>query len=155
MFSNPPEQFQNTPPFRADPFSLIRCESVFITMYPYRDAGQFSLLRHNSWIYPYRGASQFSDASQRALLLRHHSWMYPYRDAGQFFYASQWFFFYYVTIHGYTHTVMRVNFLMQVNFFFLLRHCPWVYPYRDAGQFFDASQRFFLTTSLFMGIPIS
>ena len=26
------EQFQNTPPFRADPFFLIRCESVFVTM---------------------------------------------------------------------------------------------------------------------------
>ena len=72
-------------------FSLIRCESVFITMYPYRDAGQSSdashrvfLLRHCSWIYPYHDAGQFSDASQRFFVLRHHSWMYPYRDAGQF-----------------------------------------------------------------------
>ena len=35
------EQFQNT---HSEPtlFSLIRCESVFITMYPYRDADRFS-----------------------------------------------------------------------------------------------------------------
>ena len=27
---------------------------------------------------------------------------------------------------------------------FLLRHYSWIYPYRDAGQFSDASQRIFL-----------
>ena len=53
-------------------------------------------------------------------------------------------FLYYVTIHGCTHIAMQVNFLMQVTVFFLLRHCSWIYPYRDAGQFSDASQQFFV-----------
>ena len=90
-------------------------------VYPYRDVGRFSgasqlifVLRHHSWIYPYRDASQFSDGSQRIFLIT----TSPYRDADQFSDASQLIFFCYVTIHGYTHIVMRVNFLMQVDGFF-------------------------------------
>ena len=97
-------------------------QSIFITMYPYCDAGQFSNAGH-------------------CFLLRHYSWIYPF-DAGQFSDASQPFF-YYVTIHGYIHFVMWVNFLMQVNGFFYHFHYPWVYPYRDVGQFSDASQQGF------------
>ena len=90
-------------PHHSEPtlFSLIRCESVFITMYPYRDSGQFS------------------DASHRV--------------------------FYYVTVHGYTHIVIRVNFLMQVNgflYYVTIHGCTnivmWVFS--------DASHRVFFTT---------
>ena len=155
-------------------FCLLRHHSW---MYPYHDASQFSdaserifLLRHHSWIYSYRDAGHFSDASQLIFLLRHHSWTYSYHDAGQFSDASQRVSFYYVTIHGYTHIMMRVNFLMQVNGFLfamslfmdipvswcgsifwckstgfcLLRHHSWMYPYPDAGRFSDASQLIFL-----------
>ena len=102
-------------------------------------------------------------------LPRHYSWAYPCRDASQFSDPSQRVFVYYVIIHGCTHIVMRVNFLMQVNWFFttspfmdipiswcgsifwckstgfcLLRHHSWMYTYRDASRFSDASQLIFL-----------
>ena len=161
-------------------------------------------LRHCSWIYPYRDAGQFSDASLRFFyyvtihghthilmqinflmqvngflfttssfmdvpiswcgsifwckstnfLPRHHSRIYPYRDAGQFSDASQ-LIFYYITIHGYTHIMMRVNFLMQVNGLlfttspFMDVHISWC-----ESIFWCKSTNFFIT-SPFMGIPIS
>ena len=98
-------------------------------------------------MYPYRDAGRFSDASQLIFLLRHHSWIYAYRDASQFSDASQRVSFYYVTIHGYTNIMMRVHFLMQVNGFLFTMSLSWVYPYRDAGQFSDASQRVFVYSS--------
>ena len=106
------EQFQNTPPFRADPFFPDKMRVSIYNDVLIRDAGQFSAASHHVFF-----------------LLRHCSWIYPYRDAGQFSGASQRFF--------------------------VLRHHSWMYPYRDAGQFSDASHRVFLTASLFMGIPIS
>ena len=92
----------------------------------------FFLLRHNSWVYPYCDASRFFDASQLIFLLCHHSWIYPYHDSSQFSDASRRIF-YCITIHRYTHIVMRVSFLMQVKRFFLSRQHSWIYPYHDAG----------------------
>ena len=108
--------------------------------------GFFYYVTSDSWIYPYRDAGQFSDASQRIFLprhhimmwvnfltkstgfclLRHYSRVYPYRDAGQFSDASQLLFL----LCHYSHIVMRVDFLMQVN-------------------------GFLFTTSPFLDVPIS
>ena len=116
-------------PHHSEPtlFSLIRCESVFITMYPYRDAGQFSDASHRVFFY-YVTVHGYTHIVMRVNFLMEVNGL-----------------LYYVTIHGCTHIVMWVNFLMQVTAFFSLHHCLWIYPYHDAGQIFYASQRFFVS----------
>ena len=113
----------------------------------FSDASQrFFVLRHHSWMYPYRDAGQFSDASHRVFFTTSLfmdipiSWCgsifwckstvfcitSPFMDVpmswcGSIFWCKSPRFFHYVTVHGYTHIMMRVKFLMQVNGFLFLK----------------------------------